>query len=233
MVACNAGDLAGAAQLADEAEDIGMPHVLAAPLPFVRALIALGHGDLDLAEDRGQAALAELHRPRQAWTRLDVVHLLAVVASRQGRDGEAVRVFAAAEAYARSVGVAVETPTSREWQRGEVDRLRSTMPADEFDARWAEGAALSWDELLAYLQRGRGARRRATSGWSSLTPTERQVVDLVATGLTNKDVAARLFMSTATVKSHLTHVFSKLDISTRGQLTAETLRRRALDSDSR
>lgn len=230
MVACNAGDLAGAAQLADEAEAIGRPQVLAPPLPHVRALLALAHGDLDLAEDRGQAALAELQRPRPAWTRLNIVHLLAVVASRQGRHDEAVRTFAAADAYARSVGVSIETPMWRSAQHGEVDRLRSTMPAEDFDERWAEGAALSWEELVANLQRGRGARRRATIGWSSLTPTERQVVDLVATGLSNKDVAARLFMSPATVKSHLTHVFSKLDLSTRGQLTAEVLRRGTLDS---
>ena len=47
---------------------------------------------------------------------------------------------------------------------------------EDFDAAWAEGAALSTEEAIAYAQRGRGERKRPTSGWASLTPTERDVV---------------------------------------------------------
>jgi DNA-binding NarL/FixJ family response regulator len=53
-----------------------------------------------------------------------------------------------------------------------------------------------------------------------LTPTEREVAQLVAEGLSNPGIADRLFISRATVKTHLTHVFTKLDITNRAQLTA-------------
>ena len=56
---------------------------------------------------------------------------------------------------------------------------------------------------------------RPTSGWGSLTDTERQVADLVAQGLSNREVASRLFLSSHTVAFHLRHVFWKLGVSSR------------------
>ncbi len=60
-----------------------------------------------------------------------------------------------------------------------VDATREALGQKEFDAGWAEGAALSTEEAIAYAQRGRGERKRPASGWGSLTPTERDVVRLV------------------------------------------------------
>ena len=72
---------------------------------------------------------------------------------------------------------------------------------------------MSIEEAIAYAQRGRGERKRPSSGWESLTPAELDVVRLVAEGLTNKDVAARLFISPRTVQAHLAHVFAKLGVT--------------------
>jgi DNA-binding CsgD family transcriptional regulator len=55
----------------------------------------------------------------------------------------------------------------------------------------------------------------ATSGWAALTTSELTVARLVAEGLTNREVAERLFVSPHTVNSHLRHVFSKLAINSR------------------
>jgi DNA-binding CsgD family transcriptional regulator len=63
---------------------------------------------------------------------------------------------------------------------------------------------LSAVEALAYAQRGRGERKRPLSGWESLTPTELDVVRLVKEGLSNAEVATRLFASPRTVQTHLT-----------------------------
>jgi DNA-binding CsgD family transcriptional regulator len=105
-----------------------------------------------------------------------------------------------------------------------VDNLRAAMGADDFEAAWAEGAALSADEAIAYAQRGRGERKRPSTGWGSLTPTEQDVVRLVSEGLPNKDVASRLFISPRTVETHLTHVYAKLALSSRVQLAQEASR---------
>ena len=85
---------------------------------------------------------------------------------------------------------------------------------------------MSWDEGVAYAQRGWGSRQRPDIGWDALTPTERQVADLVAAGATNKEVANKLFMSVATVKTHLTRIYGKVGVSSRGQLSAEAVRGR-------
>jgi DNA-binding CsgD family transcriptional regulator len=95
---------------------------------------------------------------------------------------------------------------------------------NEFDAAWAEGAALSIDEAVAYAQRGRGERKRASTGWASLTRAELDVVKLVSTGLGNRDVAARLFVSPRTVQAHLTHIYTKLGLTSRVQLAQEATR---------
>ena len=55
---------------------------------------------------------------------------------------------------------------------------------------------------------------------SSLTPREREVATLAARGLSNRQVAARLFLSLRTVENHLHRVFSKLGIASRRELRA-------------
>jgi DNA-binding CsgD family transcriptional regulator len=60
---------------------------------------------------------------------------------------------------------------------------------------------------------------RPVSGWASLTETERRVADIVAEGLTNPQVADRLFLSRHTVDFHLRQAFRKLDIRSRVELT--------------
>ena len=106
-----------------------------------------------------------------------------------------------------------------------MDALRNTLGDKDFEASWAEGAALSRDEAIAYAQRGRGERKRPSSGWGSLTPAELDVVRLVSEGLGNKDIATRLFVSPRTVQSHLTRVYTKLGLTSRVQLAQEATRR--------
>jgi DNA-binding CsgD family transcriptional regulator len=69
------------------------------------------------------------------------------------------------------------------------------------------------------LRRGSRARRdRPRSGWEALTDAEQQVARLTVEGLTNPQIAERLFVSKHTVQTHLSHVFAKLGISSRAAL---------------
>ncbi|MCX2746853.1 helix-turn-helix transcriptional regulator [Arthrobacter sp. MI7-26] len=70
-----------------------------------------------------------------------------------------------------------------------------------------------------------GAGRKARSGPSSagsLTEQEKSVAGLVASGLSNKDAAAELYVSVKTVQYHLTRIYMKLGISSRSELAAFT-----------
>ncbi len=64
-----------------------------------------------------------------------------------------------------------------------------------------------------------------SSGADSLTPREQQVLKLMADGLTNADIAERLVIGVATVKTHVSSVISKLGVSTRTEATAIAIRR--------
>jgi DNA-binding NarL/FixJ family response regulator len=79
---------------------------------------------------------------------------------------------------------------------------------------WAERAA---QQLRAS---GETARRRDVSTATDLTPQERHIAALVRQGLSNRDVAAQLFVSPRTVDFHLRNVFSKLGVASRAELTA-------------
>jgi DNA-binding CsgD family transcriptional regulator len=67
------------------------------------------------------------------------------------------------------------------------------------------------------LRHGTHADRPAF-GWNSLTDAERRIADLVAEGLSSRQVASRIFLSTHTVAFHLRHIFWKLGITSRVQL---------------
>jgi len=91
----------------------------------------------------------------------------------------------------------------------------------------AEGAELTVDDALEWARRARGPRRRPAGGWGSLTPTEARVAELVAQGLTNPQIGERMFISKTTVKTHLGHIFKKLDVHNRAELSAHAARRDA------
>jgi DNA-binding CsgD family transcriptional regulator len=66
---------------------------------------------------------------------------------------------------------------------------------------------------------GARPRRAELSGPASLTPGEHRVVDLVARGMTNREVAQALFLTEKTVETHLGHAYTKLGINSRRHLT--------------
>ena len=81
------------------------------------------------------------------------------------------------------------------------------------------------DEIVAATMRliptaARSApETRPPYGWASLTDTELATAELVAEGFTNREIAQQLFMSPHTVDAHLRHIFRKLDINSRIELT--------------
>jgi DNA-binding CsgD family transcriptional regulator len=190
--------------------------------------LALAVGDTRRARDVS-VSVAELA------ARNDVPSLTGAALRCRGLlDDDADTLQAAASAYSHSprrleLALAAEDAGAAFARRGLLDRARPLLEqAVHIYERLDAARDLARTEAVlraAGIRRGRrGARRRPQHGWSSLTPTEQTVARLVAEGLSNPQIGDRLYVSRRTVQTHLAHVFTKLDISARSQLAAETAR---------
>ncbi|WP_369828051.1 LuxR C-terminal-related transcriptional regulator [Mycobacterium sp. 852002-51163_SCH5372311] len=216
------GDLAAARRWADDVVSVTKGWSLAAAT-IARARVKIAQGELDSAERDAYDGLDLAARLNGDLLIPFALECLAIVAADQGNYPISARLFGAADAAQMQMGM-VRFKVLDADNQSRMTALRDALGDNEFDAMWAEGAALSLDEAVAYAQRRRGERKRATSGWASLTRAEHDVVKLVSEGLGNKEIAARLFVSHRTVHAHLTHIYTKLGLSSRLQLAQEAAR---------
>lgn len=190
----------------------------------VRAFIGIAQGHPEQAERDAHDALALAVHTRGYLRVADTLECLARMAADDCNHPYAARLFGAADGIRRRMGHARLPMYQADCDSAAVT-VRESLGEEGFHTAWSEGAGLSTEEAIAYAQRGRGERKRPASGWGSLTPMEHHVVCLVAEGLGNKEIGARLFVSPRTVQTHLTHVYAKLGLTSRVQLAQEAGRR--------
>ncbi|QUR69779.1 LuxR family transcriptional regulator [Mycobacterium spongiae] len=224
------GDLAAARRWADDVvlATKGMP--LGSALS-TRSRVAIAQQHLDQAERDAYEALAIASHSGSHLVVPDVFECLADLAREAGNHRDAARLCGAANTARQHTG-AVRFKILDESSAATVVALREALGNNDFDKAWAQGAAMSAEEAIAYVQRGRGERERErnrpSEGWASLTPTELQIVRLVSEGLANKEIARRLFVSPRTIQVHLTHTYAKLRLTSRVQLAQEAARHACL-----
>jgi predicted ATPase/class 3 adenylate cyclase/DNA-binding CsgD family transcriptional regulator len=185
-----------------------------------RAAVLLARHDVVKAEALAHEAL---DLALQYDLRLETVvsfELLAAIAAANGSVVEAARLYGAGRGLREAHDLFLFWPGERNRMTADLASLQTSMGDDAFRNAFAEGTALSRDQAAEFARRARGERGRPSLGWASLTPTELQVVDLIREGLTNRAIGSRLLMSPETVKTHLSHVFTKLGVTSRSALAA-------------
>jgi DNA-binding CsgD family transcriptional regulator len=201
------GDPALAAWLARTALAAGHPELaaraaraaqdLADAHPGFPALAAAAAHSRGLARhDPACLARAAAQHP-DPWARASTAEDLGVLHSRHGERDQAIRDLKQALGGYRQVGAGRDEARIRRRLRQLGIRRR----------HWSTPTA------------------RPVSGWDSLTDTEQAVADLVAQGLNNNQVAARMYISTHTVAHHLRQAFRKLSIASRVELTRIVIER--------
>ena len=102
--------------------------------------------------------------------------------------------------------------------------LKDAPPTDLFDGirATARGETVLAPSVAATLV------RRTIPGASTITEREVEVLELLSRGLGNKEMASELFVSEATVKSHLSHIYTKLGVDTRAGAVAAAIERRII-----
>lgn len=151
-------------------------------------------------------------------------------------DQDPARLLRAAERYDEArrplLGAkALEAAAGAFVDQGERDPARAAF-SRAVDLYTSLGATRDVDRLQATF-RAHGIRRaprvkhrRALRGWESLTPAEGKIAGLVAEGMTNPQIAARLFLSHRTVATHVSHILGKLDVRSRIDIARQATDRR-------
>jgi predicted ATPase/class 3 adenylate cyclase/DNA-binding CsgD family transcriptional regulator len=226
LLAASGDDVGARAEFdkAREAASLIDNEPLAAQVDYHLGRLARHQSETADAEDHCQRALALCHRHRLVPGVAEALEVLAGIAADQESAIEAARLFGTAAAIRASIGLA-RRPADQSVYDEDIARARQQLDEAAFTAAWSEGQSLTIDDVVAYASRARGERKRPSSGWASLTPTEREVVKLVTKGLSNPEIGARLFIARATVKTHLAHVFTKLGLTSRSELAAEATRK--------
>ena len=223
------GDLGAARAVLDE-----MRHLYAAwePGPRVRALmdhraaaLALDGGDAAAAEELAQRALGEVEGGDWPPSIVAVLELLACIAVARESHIEAARLGGAASELREVFGYRYDVEPDRGRRDASLAAATEALGQEEYDAACAEGRASEMAETVAYARRARGERKRPSHGWDGLTPTELQVANLAVQGLTNAQIAERLFIGRETVKTHLSSVYAKVGVANRTQLVADVAKR--------
>jgi DNA-binding CsgD family transcriptional regulator/tetratricopeptide (TPR) repeat protein len=164
--------------------------------------------------------------------RLDDARRVASLVADIGALADAIPAWraAAVEAAALVSGAEVARREAVDAHRSSPRRLELARALEHHGTGESLGEAVQlYDAAGATRDRGRAVaalralglrppRRPGDGGWSALSPAEVDVVRLVAEGLSNGEVGARLFISRRTVESHLRRVFTKLDVSSRVDL---------------
>jgi predicted ATPase/DNA-binding CsgD family transcriptional regulator len=212
------GDLLDAGRWLDEAIELPSARRLALVMK-AQARLARAKGDHRRASQLVDDGMGAARRSGARLLVVDFLELLALLAGDTGRFVEAGRLLGATATERERLGYARFAVYQPEVELT-MANIRSALGTAAFAAASSDGLNLSIDEAVDYARRRRGRRDRPSSGWASLTPTEQKVVELVVEGLSNEEIGARMFVSTPTVKSHLNHVFGKLEVTNRRELAS-------------
>ncbi|MEO3806992.1 LuxR C-terminal-related transcriptional regulator [Nonomuraea sp. B1E8] len=190
------------------------------------AMMALGvevwrQGDLRRATDLEQQALMVTRSLGDSLGIGITLEALAWIAASQRRHQRAARLLGILQTVWASVGAPLSGYGHLAGYHDACEEeTRKALGETAFDTAVRRGARMPLDEALAYVLqeeppsgRGDGSERR-----TRLTRRESEIAQLVARGLTNKEIAASLVISQRTAEGHIEHILTKLGFSSRSQI---------------
>ena len=153
---------------------------------------------------------------------------LAGVAGSRGGAARAARLWAAAEALREATGFSMSpfTRSNFAYER-HLAHARSQLDEAAWEAAWSEGRAMTLEQAIEYALEPSPPTPRLKNT-AELSAREVEVLILVAEGLTNSQVADRLYLSPRTVGQHLRSIYHKLGASSRTAAVKAALGRRLI-----
>ncbi|MGW3468727.1 ATP-binding protein [Saccharopolyspora sp. NPDC000995] len=194
----------------------------------------LGHaqrvaGDFQAAEEEARAALRLKHSFDDTLGTGLCLEELALVAIESGDAERAARLFGAIERLWKLTGGSPILNSSYylRWHRDGESQAKNALGDQAYEKAYQRGTQLGIDQAVAYAL---GEKFQVTptptkvpaadTALPVLTRREQEVAELVAQGLTNKDIATRLVIAQRTAESHIDHILSKLGATSRVQIAS-------------
>ena len=201
--------------------------------PRARAAMFLGLSALLVGD--GATAEAELARSLDVFQRLGngygiagTLDVLAGLALRNADPVRALRLTGAADGLRESTRSQL-APRWRDMVHSTVVEPANRAAGKHAAAAWAAGREMTFDEAIRYARAGlihSSAPRPAGQVQPALTSREWEVAELVASGLTNREIAERLVIAERTVEGHVERIRAKLNVRSRTQIAGRIARKR-------
>lgn len=200
---------------------------------LVPLLVRLGR--LERLEGRTQRAAehlrAGLRATRRYGARVDGIRCLeelARLALDEGSAPRAATLLGAAAAMREACALHL-LRRERRALAADVERARAAQSERAFGEAWQRGLDLHLEAALDFAESSapRPATTSSTRGGSTLTPREAEIAELVALGLTNKEIAARLSIAPGTVRIHVERILGRLGLTSRVQVATWVVRAEA------
>ena len=198
------------------------------------ALAEWSRGEMRRASEYAQASLRLKRQFDDLIGIAVIVEVLAWAAAARGESRRAARLLGASHELWPSVGSLPLFGFRRltEARAEAVDKARHALGRQRFDTAFESGGKLSMTQLVEFAlgEDGRVTEEPEAVGAAAvLTRREWEVAELVADGLTNKEIAARLVISQRTAEAHVEHALTKLGFTSRAQIAALVTAQRGSD----
>jgi ATP/maltotriose-dependent transcriptional regulator MalT len=200
---------------------------------IAEVLIVLGRvaeclGDHAKARARYEECLSVAHEVGPSDLLPPYLEGWADLVATQGEQAGAARLWGLAETLREAMGAPI-SPVERASYERSVQALRTQLGEQAFATAWAQGRTMTLEQALTTQRQAvlptPGERPSSLTTASpppypdGLTTREVEVLQVVAQGLTNEQVAERLVISSRTVDTHLTSIYSKIRVSSRAAAT--------------
>jgi non-specific serine/threonine protein kinase len=184
------------------------------------ATVEMIDGHLDAAEAIGREGLRLQAELRNTLAQAMTIDLLARVAVRRENFTRAATLFGIGDIFWTAIGAQpIIFPAFGAGHARYVKRAKDAL-STRYDHAYAAGRIMTADLGLQYAMGETPAVPTHTARTDLLTPRESEIADLVAEGLTNREIAARLTIAQRTAETHVEHILTKLSFNTRAQIAA-------------
>lgn len=220
MLALGRGDYAAARSLAEECratvESLGGRR--SGKVSGILGDVALGQGEWETARALYEEALPILQDLDDEWWIAWCLEGLAGVAASQRQPARAAQLFGAARALREAIDAPRPVAYRTDYERN-LAAARAQLDKATFAAAWAEGRKMTPRQALAAEEPAPDPTTPPPAYPAGLTRREVEVLGLVAAGLTNPQIAQRLFISARTVNAHLNSIYGKCGVNSRSAAT--------------